>query len=140
MSGPIRRVQLNCDTCGKEFHRKLSALKKSRSGHRFCSRVCKDKAGRVGGIPGINKSLKHGKYVDYRRNFSAEEMKCARCGYDEFPMCVDVHHIDENHFNNDPSNLILLCPSCHRALHNNLWKLEDLDAKFQTFSIMTTYF
>src|SRR5699024_3740593 len=29
-----------------------------------------------------------------------------------------VHHIDENHFNNVPSNLITLCESCHQRVHN----------------------
>jgi hypothetical protein len=67
-------------------------------------------------------------------------MKCERCGYNEYAMCIDVHHIDENHSNNDPSNLIQLCAICHRLLHNNMWKLEDLDAKFKTYTIMTTYF
>ncbi len=130
------RVKLKCATCEIEFSRKLSALKKSRSGHHFCTRECKDKAGRFGGIDGINKSIKHGKYVNYRRDFAEEDMKCARCGYNEFSICIDVHHIDENHANNDPSNLILLCPGCHRALHNNLWNLDDLDEPFQTVSFM----
>ena len=29
-----------------------------------------------------------------------------------------MHHIDENHFNNVPSNLITLCESCHQRVHN----------------------
>jgi hypothetical protein len=132
------KIRLDCDTCQKSFLRNLSDLKKSRSGHKFCSRDCKDRAARIGGIAGINKAIKHGKYVDYRRNFSNEEMKCERCNYNEFVSSVHVHHIDENHFNNDPSNLILLCSNCHSALHCKLWRLSDLDEKFQTFCIIAS--
>jgi len=28
-----------------------------------------------------------------------------------------VHHKDRNHFNNDPNNLMFLCPSCYSKEH-----------------------
>lgn len=28
-----------------------------------------------------------------------------------------VHHIDQNNGNNDPFNLLPLCPDCHRMIH-----------------------
>ena len=28
-----------------------------------------------------------------------------------------IHHLDGNHKNNDPNNLILVCPSCHKTFH-----------------------
>jgi hypothetical protein len=31
-----------------------------------------------------------------------------------------IHHIDENPSNNDPLNLIPLCPNCHSTIHNSL--------------------
>lgn len=31
---------------------------------------------------------------------------------------VEVHHIDKNHNNNNPENLISLCSSCHTRVHN----------------------
>ena len=40
--------------------------------------------------------------------------KCESCGYDEV---LDLHHIDENHKNNDPSNHGVLCPNCHAKIH-----------------------
>ena len=132
------RTQLVCDTCGEIFSRKNSALKKSRSGYRFCSRACKDKASRIDGIKGINKSIKHGKYVNYRRHFSDEDLKCARCGYNEFAICVDVHHIDENHLNSNPDNLMALCSNCHRAYHARLWILDEIYNKFKSFTILVS--
>ena len=40
--------------------------------------------------------------------------KCECCGYDEV---LDLHHIDEDHNNNDPSNHGVLCPNCHAKIH-----------------------
>jgi hypothetical protein len=41
--------------------------------------------------------------------------KCIIC--DE-SLIVDVHHLDEDRTNNDPSNLIPLCPNHHRYWHS----------------------
>lgn len=41
--------------------------------------------------------------------------RCALCGKDR----PQVHHIDEDPSNNDPANLIPLCPNCHLSdIHN----------------------
>ena len=40
--------------------------------------------------------------------------KCESCGYKEV---LDLHHIDENSGNNDPSNHSVLCPNCHAKIH-----------------------
>lgn len=39
---------------------------------------------------------------------------CECCGYDEV---LDLHHIDEDHNNNDPANHGVLCPNCHAKIH-----------------------
>ena len=49
------------------------------------------------------------------------EKKCVVCGFDKV---VAIHHIDENKKNNDPTNLIPLCPNHHEMVHNNNWKQE----------------
>jgi hypothetical protein len=41
--------------------------------------------------------------------------RCARCGGDD----PNLHHIDENPSNNDPLNLIPLCPNCHHNWAHN---------------------
>jgi len=43
---------------------------------------------------------------------------CNVCGYGEFIRSLVVHHIDGNRDNNDLDNLIPLCRSCHRKIHN----------------------
>lgn len=42
---------------------------------------------------------------------------CELCGNTDINS-LEVHNIDENHFNNVPSNLITLCESCHQRVHN----------------------
>src|SRR6266852_5884563 len=41
--------------------------------------------------------------------------RCAVCGTDR----PQIHHIDENPSNNDPMNLIPLCPNCHLTDQHN---------------------
>ena len=43
---------------------------------------------------------------------------CASCGTTE-NLCV--HHKDEDHTNNVPSNLEVLCMSCHSSQHKQAW-------------------
>jgi hypothetical protein len=39
---------------------------------------------------------------------------CAICGFD---IVVELHHLDNNHKNNELSNLIGLCPNHHKMAH-----------------------
>lgn len=50
----------------------------------------------------IPKVVKDGVLKEYNH-------RCAKCGADR----PQVHHIDENPSNNDPLNLMPLCPNCH---------------------------
>lgn len=43
--------------------------------------------------------------------------QCERCGYDDVPEILGVHHKDENRHNNQLSNLAVLCPNCHSLAH-----------------------
>jgi len=55
--------------------------------------------------------LKNLKLLDGDRN----PLKCSCCGW--AGLC-DIHHIDEDHTNNEPNNLQVLCPNCHRGIHS----------------------
>lgn len=121
------RIFINCDQCGKQVERAISQLARSKNGFYFCSRKCKDKAQKIGGIKGImpphyGTSI----IVDYRKFFKEEELVCQRCGYNEFSCGVDIHHIDGNRDNNSKDNLIPLCACCHRSLHFDKWKLCNI--------------
>lgn len=47
--------------------------------------------------------------------------RCAICGADK----PHIHHIDENPSNNDPLNLIPLCPNCHLVDQHNPTKIIE---------------
>jgi len=54
-----------------------------------------------------------GKRINYRKiAFDAYGPLCAHCGFG-IPAVLEVAHIDCNRENNDPKNLIVLCPNCH---------------------------
>lgn len=54
--------------------------------------------------------------LDYARNNDW----CTACGMKEI---LQVHHIDKNKFNNDDSNLLVLCYYCHSKEHKHMqWK------------------
>lgn len=56
----------------------------------------------------IPKKIKDALFDEYNH-------RCAICGSDR----PHIHHIDENHANNDIRNLLPLCPNCHlRDQHN----------------------
>lgn len=45
-----------------------------------------------------------------------KEHKCEVCGITEWmnkPVPLELDHIDGNHFNNELSNLRIICPNCH---------------------------
>lgn len=46
--------------------------------------------------------------------------KCSRCGFVPEDICqLDTHHINEDHRDNSPENLVTLCANCHRLLHKS---------------------
>lgn len=118
------RVELICCTCQSVFSRQRSKLNSAKHGYYFCSRKCKEKAQSIeGGLKDIQPSHYGSGISCYREKFTKEELVCNRCGYNEFPSSVDIHHIDHNRNNNHKSNLLPLCANCHMALHHKEWEL-----------------
>ncbi len=59
------------------------------------------------------------KRVNYRKlAFEKYDPLCAHCGFG-VPSVLEVTHLDGNRANNELSNLVILCPNCH--------KMHDLD-------------
>ena len=46
------------------------------------------------------------------------EFKCYLCGY--FSLGNHVHHLDQDHANNDAFNLVCLCHDCHKLAHKSI--------------------
>lgn len=120
------QVELTCAQCDIEFTRAKSKISDSRSGLHFCSRKCKDRAQRIGGIKEIQPPHYGTGPIDYRALFEGEEFKCSRCGYNEFDACVHIHHRDQDRTNNQKDNLLMLCANCHWAVHCNLLDIVGL--------------
>ena len=78
-------------------------------------------------------------YKNYRTIcFKNHKKICVVCGEDKI---VTVHHMDENHQNNNPKNLVPLCPTHHQYWHsryrelirtkveeyiNNFWAYDEM--------------
>lgn len=65
------------------------------------------------------RNIKNKEYI--KICFENHPHKCCVCGEENI---VAVHHYDGNHFNNEPSNLVPLCPTHHCYIHTK--KLKHL--------------
>lgn len=113
------REEVECAYCGKHFHKPKSKLN-SKSGLYFCCREHKDLSQRIESGEDFE-ALRPAHYGEISSNyrtlaFRIYEHKCACCGWDEDERILEVHHIDENHSNNKDTNLVILCPTCHRKI------------------------
>jgi hypothetical protein len=111
--GPIAQHHKTCERCNREYifegRIKSKAFKKAK----YCSRSCANS----------RQEWWNENATRYRTiAFQNWKQECAICGFDKI---VAVHHIDENHDNNDPHNLIPLCPNHHEMAHSK-WKKEML--------------
>jgi hypothetical protein len=63
------------------------------------------------------------RHTSHLRHLRFRGPRCTRCGFDPLvPDQLCVHHADENHSNNAPSNLVTLCLNCHALTHAELRK------------------
>lgn len=98
---PINLVK--CEVCE-------SPIKDYKHSKGTCSRSCANKHFRSGEDNGNWKGEKYQSIC-----FLHHEKKCVVCGEDKI---VAVHHYDCNHDNNDPANLVPLCPTHHSYVHS----------------------
>jgi hypothetical protein len=100
--GQIEKV---CPVCGTKFTTPKSKPSTT------CSHGCANTYFRSGENNGMYK-----KGNNYRTIcFIHHKKECIVCGENKI---VAVHHYDENHNNNDPANLVPLCPTHHQYIHS----------------------
>ena len=61
-----------------------------------------------------------------------KEEKCEKCGLSEWfgePLSLELHHKDGNHYNNDLSNLQILCPNCHSLTQDYRNRTKNITSK-----------
>jgi HNH endonuclease len=89
-----------CPVCNNTFSSKSTT----------CSYACSNKHFRSGENNG------NWKEDAYRSTcFEYHRKECIICKEENL---VEVHHLDENHMNNSPENLIPLCPTHHQYWHS----------------------
>ena len=62
------------------------------------------------------------KQINYRKlafEHYRDRLFCAHCGFG-ISEVLEVAHLDGQRYNNDISNLVLLCPTCHKMLDLDL--------------------
>lgn len=119
--GEIKEHTKICECCGNTYtftgREKTKAYEKSK----FCSRSCANSIG------GKAKAEKH--HSDDVANYTTvawrhHEKKCVVCGESNI---VAVHHMNENHYDNSPENLIPMCPTHHQYMHSRYkYLVEDI--------------
>jgi hypothetical protein len=99
-----QRIVKTCPVCLCEFTTKLNHRHEKTTCSHSCSNVY---------FNGIARNVSPTSYRTIC--FRHHDKQCIVCNEDKV---VTVHHLDENRTNNDPSNLIPLCPTHHQYLHS----------------------
>ena len=104
------RIVKKCPVCQKEFE----TFTQGKGTKTTCSHSCSNTYFRSG-YDNPNR------VTNYRTIcFQHHEKKCILCRENKI---VEVHHLDENHHNNNPENLIPLCPTHHQYWHSRFRNL-----------------
>lgn len=106
------KYNVKCIVCGSLFQSISSKAK-------YCNSSCKSKHYR--------QMLKTNSGLTRKYQYILLELPCEVCGWNQGPR--DVHHIVHvsNGGKNELSNLITLCPNCHRLAHRNLLSENKLN-------------
>lgn len=104
--GPIKDHKKICIICSSEYIFNGREFTKKYEQSNYCSRSCANN----------RRDWWKNNATNYRTiAFNNWDHKCAICSFDKI---VAIHHVDENHNNNDPKNLIPLCPNHHEMVHS----------------------
>lgn len=116
------KIAMTCIGCGDEFKRLESELRNRVGGGKYCTRECRDANWKGDVTPnwqggsGVYKRGPHWQSIK-RAVLKRDNYECQECGADGD---LHVHHktpfrmFDDADEANDESNLISLCPPCHR--------------------------
>lgn len=110
--GQVLEHKKICACCNKEFI--FVGRKKTKAYERalFCNRSCANNR-----QTWWNDNATHYRTIAFRH----WDERCVVCGFDKV---VAIHHVDENKDNNEPVNLVPLCPNHHEMVHHSKWAHE----------------
>ena len=111
----LKKLEKNCPVCDTKF------IGKSKT----CSYSCSNKYFRHSRPGGLQ--YKSDEYLSENSRyrdicFRYHNKKCVVCGEENI---VAVHHLNENHDDNRPENLVPLCPTHHQYCHSNYKNLVE---------------
>lgn len=122
-----KEITKTCPVCSTKFITK--------EGHKNEKQTCSHSCSNTHFRSGINNgAYKPDDEVGYRRLcFRYHKKECVICKEN---LIVEVHHYDEDHFNNSIENLIPLCPTHHQYVHsrykdNIIHKIDDYVKEFK---------
>jgi hypothetical protein len=125
-------VSCSCCNCSKDIVKRLSQIKRSKSGNVFCNRTCATSY--------HNRTLRSGEdhpnWVDGASSYRARALRecgaCVGCGERRVYMLM-VHHIDGDRNNNSPENTETVCANCHLLRHLS-WDGETFVVNFRVLT------
>jgi hypothetical protein len=139
--GNIRphRAKMMCYSCYKVYGTPEIICKgcgklKNHKGKGYCNN-CFNKKFHYNQIKAHNANKYHNISFELYKKLTSH---CILC---DFNKMIDLHHIDHNHKNNSPSNLIGLCPNHHKMIHNELFSEEikqELNKKLERLKYQET--
>jgi hypothetical protein len=126
-------IEKVCPVCFKNFTTRKGHPREKETCSYGCSNTYFRSGEDNGGYKEIDELDSKVKYV--RICFNSHVKKCIICGEQNI---VSVHHYDENHKNDEPSNLVPMCQTHHQYMHSRFaylikdkvdtyvinWKLE----------------
>jgi 5-methylcytosine-specific restriction endonuclease McrA len=103
-----------CITCGKELPHRSATRERVKHCSISCSKKREKAPSWKGGIWGYNTDFEKRIRIQIRKR----DGFCQICGIKSYgAKNLHVHHIDQNKKNDNPENLITLCPLCHKRVH-----------------------
>ncbi len=124
--GAMNGKNLECEICDKKIYRTRGQLNRTKSGKMFCGKSCQAKW-RNKVYSGPRHKLWNGGASVYKRVMkNKNELKICKFCRIEDKRVMAIHHIDKNHMNNDPDNLVWLCHNCHYLVHHDRLEAQKI--------------
>lgn len=126
----VKEKEFICRRCGKKFTWKAKKMyfcpdcgRKEKSEYVMRHRAGKDPSvkmgvGSGGNQWGENNHQFRGGFWNYKKIYADQhkgEVPCCEICNSTENLCI--HHLDKNHSNNAPENLVRLCRKCHAKVH-----------------------
>lgn len=106
--------EYDCNQCGKKVIKTKNQRRSSKSGLCFCGNDCKNSY-IASNLRWSDNPLSHRQRRP--RLLESSNHCCQKCGYNDFPELLDIHHNDGDHSNNKWENLRVVCVRCHQEHH-----------------------